>query len=59
MHTISPDDVVIIGGGPHPTSPTLISGSSIPRVMIDGHILPSAEAATLLRSLADKLENLP
>jgi hypothetical protein len=53
MHTISPDDVVIIGGGPHPTGHT---STSVPHVMVDGHVLPSTEAVTLLRSIADKLD---
>jgi len=59
MHTISPDDVVIIGGGPHQTSPSAATESSLRGVLVGGHFLDNAAAAALLRSIADELDPQP
>jgi len=56
MSKVSPDDIVIIGGGPHPTSPSATASTS-PWVMFNGRSLGHAEAASLLRGIADELDD--
>lgn len=59
MHPVSPDDVVIIGGGPHPPSASTTAEYTPYRMTVGGQLWGNAEAAALLRFIADELDKQP